>query len=253
MSILRSHVPITNLIVIPVCVLRKGLACIVCTFLLINICFGQTLDEIENPHSISRSQENDLVTALYDSTYKQLVYEIVGESCKTSMIVYAEGNTNKGGISHRTTCAWPLTNNLFQYQKLLERMFNDITYHYLIDSVTWISWGRLGENATEMSLRLAIESNQSPVWDAKRGKVKTGYINNFVKKLSNEKEIYKELKELFASYEIEIKVSSIEKVLISRADRLDYFEELKKIGIRASDILPFDCQTWFSLERKGNK
>lgn len=62
--------------------------------------------------------------------------------------------------------------------------------------------------------------------------------------------IYPELKELFEGFHKNITFSSAEKVLVLEAGKLPFFDQLKPHGIRASDRLPFDCMTWFSVSAK---
>jgi len=68
-----------------------------------------------------------------------------------------------------------------------------------------------------------------------------------VKDFANRADIYPELKELFKFFHKSIKFSCAEKVLVLKAEKLPFFDELKQHGIKASDRLPFDCMTWFSI------
>lgn len=98
-----------------------------------------------------------------------------------------------------------------------------------------------------MSLRLARAAHNSPGWDAKKGRSKNGDINGFVKDLANRQMIYPELKELFDAFHKSISFSCAEKVLVLEAGKLPFFDQLKPLGIKASDRLPFDCMAWFSV------
>jgi hypothetical protein len=112
-------------------------------------------------------------------------------------------------------------------------------------------WGRLEPDnqgaPRELALRLALAAYKSPGWDAKKGKPKSGDINGFVRDLANKEMIYPELKKLFEQFHRSIKFSCAEKVLVQRADKLPFYDQLKQRGVKATDKLPFDCMTWFSV------
>jgi len=72
-----------------------------------------------------------------------------------------------------------------------------------------------------------------------------------VRKLANEALIYAELLPVFSQSGLEIKLTSVEKVLVLPAGRLPFFEKLREGGVRAPDRVPFDCQTWFSVRPSG--
>jgi hypothetical protein len=167
------------------------------------------------------------------------------------MELYGEHSINRGGISHRTDCPMPLTDHRGLYEKLLQGMFGDLSRRDLMDSVRWISWGRIGEGETEMSQRLAIAAKGSPRWDPVKGKASGGDVNGFVRDLANGRMIYREIKDLFAAYGWTIRATSVEKVLIARAGKLPSFAALKSHGIRRTDAVPFDFQLWFSVSRTG--
>jgi len=58
------------------------------------------------------------------------------------------------------------------------------------------------------------------------------------------------LKEVFANFNRSVRFARAEKVLITEAEKLPFFEPLKKHGVQPKDRLPFDCLTWFSVSRK---
>ena len=185
-----------------------------------------------------------------DTLLRAVVYSVSAGECRVSMTLYNEHSINKGGISHHTNCPMPLTTHHALYSKLLMRMFDDPSHRDLVDSVRWISWGRIGEGESEMSQRLMIAAWSSRLWDRRRGKPVSGDVNHFVKVLAESRMIYGELRDLFASFGWKIAVGSVEKVLIGRAGKLPSFGTLKSRGIRPDDALPFDCQLWFLVARE---
>ena len=83
-----------------------------------------------------------------------------------------------------------------------------------------------------LSERLSSAAGESPLWDQAKGRPQSGHENTGVKEIANQAMIYPELKEMFARHGYEIQVSAVEKVLIDPKTKL-----------------PYDCITWFSLNR----
>jgi hypothetical protein len=111
-----------------------------------------------------------------------------------------------------------------------------------------LSWGQLyrtGQDAT-MAARLAPGKTLAGVGcgAAPRG----GDINGWVRKLANDARIYEELLSVFGAAGLEIRLASVEKVLVLEAAELPFFERLREGGAQARDKLPFDCQAWFSVK-----
>ena len=102
----------------------------------------------------------------------------------------------------------------------------------------------------EMSARLAIFSKQSPLWDSKQGRQRSGQINQVIIKLANQGQVYDEWQKAFNRHNVKILVSGVENVSVARAGDLPYFDELQTHGINAPDRLPYDCLIWFSLTRE---
>lgn len=91
-------------------------------------------------------------------------------------------------------------------------------------------------NNRELSRRLSLAGKTSPLWAAFVGKMASAHWdattingNKEVKTILNEKDVFRELVEMFKKHGLMIKVSHVEKVLIDK------------------NKLPFDCQLWFSI------
>jgi hypothetical protein len=98
-----------------------------------------------------------------------------------------------------------------------------------------------------MSFRLAVAAFASSGWDKIRGRPTQGDINRFTRDLANQARIYPELQELFAGFPRRVTLSHVEKVLVLKAGQLPFFDQLKKLGVKAADRLPFDCMAWFAV------
>ena len=190
-------------------------------------------------------QDTATVNVENDAQWNATVYSVSSGDCRIEWIAR---NSEIGVIKFRSQCALSLAGQIPLLEKIgaafFEKDKNAPAFRTLF-------WGRLepdNQNAPrELSLRLALAAHKSPGWDAKRGKPKSGDINGFVRDLANKEMIYPEIKKMFEQFHRSIKFSCAEKVLVQRADKLPFYEQLKQKGVRAADKLPFDCMTWFSV------
>jgi len=180
----------------------------------------------------------------------ETTYSITVDSCQISWIVMS--GINKGVVKHRSECDFTLDKQLPFLSKILDKVFEDRTN---VRTIRTLFWGRLlpdGGKDFVMSQRLAIAAKASPLWDAERGRPKSSeFINVFIARLANEAVIYKELNELFEKHKMKLRVSGVEKVLVANANQFPFFDELRKRGIKATEKLPYDCMTWFSVSTEG--
>lgn len=180
----------------------------------------------------------------FNSQYMETTYHITAGACQISWIVN-KSDPDKSVVRHRSKCNLPLNEQVPLLSKILAEILNAGAFHTLF-------WGRLvpdKKDYLEMSFRLAIAAYESPLWDSKRGVPKKGHKNAFIVKIANKANIYNELKELFEEFNRKLEFTSAEKVLVLNADKLPFFDRLKKYGVNATDKLPFDCMTWFSVSR----
>ena len=191
------------------------------------------------------------VTIENSSQWNATIYKISSGDCTIEWIAR---NSEIGVIKHSAECTLPLTEQIPLLEKICAELFSKDKN---AQAFRTLYWGRLEpdtpNSSRELSLRLALAAYKSPGWDAKKGKPKNGDINGFVKDLANKEMIYPELKRLFERFNKSIKFSCAEKVLIQKAEKLPFFDQLKKKGIKATDKLPFDCMTWFSVSAVSQK
>lgn len=90
----------------------------------------------------------------------------------------------------------------------------------------------------KLSFKLALLAFQSPIWDKKLGRPKSGGENSFIVVLANEGKIAG----------VHLIATNAEKVRIAKASVLSFYNDLKKFGVSPDDKLPFDCIMWFSLK-----
>jgi hypothetical protein len=186
------------------------------------------------------------------SQWNATIYHISSKDCTIQWIAR---NSEIGVIKYWSQCTLSLAEQLPLLEKICAEFFSKDKN---AQAFRTLFWGRLAPDEArpglqEMSLRLALAAHKSPGWDVKRGKPKNGDINGFVKDLANRENIYLELKELFERFHKSIKFSCAEKVLVQKAEKLPFFDQLKKKGIKAADKLPFDCMTWFSISADPQK
>ena len=191
------------------------------------------------------------VTIEHSSQWNAIIYKISSKDCTIEWIAR---NSEPGVIKHSAECTLPLVEQIPLLEKICAEFFSKDKN---AQAFRTLYWGRLepdNQNGSrELSLRLALAAYKSPGWDAKRGKPKSGDINGFVKDLANKEMIYPELKKLFERFNRSIKFSCAEKVLVLKAEKLPFYEQLKLRGVKATDKLPFDCMTWFSVAAVSEK
>ena len=191
------------------------------------------------------------VVVEHSSQWNATIYKISSEDCSIEWIArYSE----TGVIKHTAECTAPLVEQMPLLEKICSEFFSKDKN---TQAFRTLFWGRLEPDvpngSREISLRLALAAYKSSGWDAKRGKAKNGDINGFVKDLANKEMIYPELKKMFERFNRNIKFSCAEKVLVQRADKLPFYEQLKQHGVKAAAKLPFDCMTWFSVSSAQNQ
>jgi hypothetical protein len=211
-------------------------------------CCSTVLGDDDGLHVLSQISEQNAsaVTVTYSNLDYETIYSISSENCAIDWIAR---DSETGVVLHRARCMASLSQQLpilkQIYTEFLKKEKNAPAFRTLY-------WGRLAPDGSkpasqELSQRLARAAHKSPDWDVKRGKPKKGDINGFVKDLANRQMIYPELKELFEGFHKHITFCCVEKVLVQKAGKLPFFDQLKPHGIQASDKLPFDCMTWFSI------
>jgi hypothetical protein len=191
------------------------------------------------------------VTIEHSSQWNATIYKISNGDCTIEWIAR---NSEIGVIKHWSQCTLSLAEQLPLLEKICSEFFSKDKN---AQAFRTLFWGRLEPDtpngSRELSLRLALAAHKSPGWDAKKGKPKSGDINGFVKDLANKEMIYPELKKLFERFHKSIKFSCAEKVLVLKAEKLPFYEQLKQQGVKATDKLPFDCMTWFSVAAVSEK
>jgi hypothetical protein len=190
------------------------------------------------------------VVVKHDPENRETDFTIVSGDCRITWTVY-KTEANRGVFRHRSDCGLTLAEQAPLVGKVLRKV---MATGVEAAGLRTLSWGRLcpdGARDTTMPARLALAAKRSAEWDAARGAPRSGDVNGWVRKLANEALIYAELLPVFSQSGLEIKLTSVEKVLVLPAGRLPFFEKLREGGVRAQDRVPFDCQTWFSVRPSG--
>ena len=202
------------------------------------------------PGGSGASKDKDEVVVKHDPENRETDYTIVSGDCRIAWTVYRT-EANRGVIRHRSDCGLTLAEQAPLIGKVLRRvMATDAE----AAGFRTLSWGRLypdGARDTTMPARLALAAARSAEWDKAKGAPRGGDLNGWVRKLANEAPIYEELRPVFSQSGLDIRLTSVEKVLVLPAGRLEFFDKLRESGVRASDKVPFDCQTWFSVRPAG--
>jgi hypothetical protein len=179
---------------------------------------------------------------------RETTYTGVSGPCRIDWIT-SGFEINRGVVRHLSQCSLPLAEQIPLISAVMDRVLQDAQD---ADAPRTLFWGRLypdGRPDYVLAMRLAVAAKRSKLWDASRGRPRAGNVNLLVRQLLNEAPIYRELREMFRRRRLNIQVAAVEKVLISAAGRLPFFERLPKDEIKAADKLPYDCMTWFSITK----
>lgn len=163
-------------------------------------------------------------------------------------LVLSTSSLNKSVLSNKSNCELPEKNQLSPMKALIHEVFRD---KGRAEHLKTFFWGRLarskGGTAKETSYRLALSAWRSPEWNPVLGKPIRGNINKFCVNLAQKNRIYPEIADMFSDVGKTALWESCEKVLVTEAENLSFFNRLKKQGVKPKDRLPFDCMVWFSL------
>ncbi len=179
-----------------------------------------------------------------DDRMHTMTYTAASDSCRISWVLF-ETELNRAVIRHYADCrqSWEIQAPLIS--RVAEKIFENPTNRNTLHTLTW---GRLtpdGATEVRMAVRLAAAAIRSPNWDRSSGRSRTVHINRLVRDLANEACIYAELKNVLSPMGVALSVSSIEKVLVSKAGSLPFFAELKKQGIDIDYPVEIPIVTYF--------
>jgi hypothetical protein len=200
----------------------------------------------QGPAGTSLGNRGDKITIEQRQELSETVYSLGDESCEMELTVY-ESEANLGVVVVRSQCVLSWQHQLSLLDEGLTKVLEDEKQEHAFHA---LSWGRLAPDQhvpQEMSYRLALAAFESPIWDKKRGRAKTGHQNDFIVELANRADIYRELRNIFSSKNRTLRFSSAEKMLVMEAEQLPFFDALARHGVQAKDKLPFDCQAWFTV------
>lgn len=204
-------------------------------------CHGQTKPSLYEPAQVLIERDPDR---------KARDYIVSQGDCRLSWIVF-ESSPNRGVMQNRSVCSRPLSEQTPALSRVLAAVLKDSEGP---ERPHTFVWGRLTpdkrQDDLEMAFRLALAAHRSSSWDAKQGRPRSGHINAFVVRLANQNMIYSELRQLFDACGLELRFADAEKVLVMSAGKLIFFDQLKALGVEATEKLPFDCLAYFAISKK---
>jgi hypothetical protein len=178
---------------------------------------------------------------------RAVIYSSPADGCRLQWRYYVSG-LNQGLIKSETTCTRPLLQQKAGLQALWLSLHREAGE---ASRPRTLFWGRLlpdtPQDDLDMSFRLAAAAHRSPEWNSARGVARTGNNNRVAARLAEEARIYRDLEEVFAPSGYRIKISSVEKVLVLKAETLPYWPRLKGEGVDGKEKLPIDFMVHFSL------
>jgi hypothetical protein len=168
------------------------------------------------------------------------VYTLHDGPCRIALETFTS-DLNRHVLRYRSACPLPFA----ELAPRLALLFRHVLDHDPEPArFTSLFWGRLHPDAaTDATLarRLALAAHASPAWNNSTGRPRSGHANPFVRDLANKALIYRELHDAFLAQNYEIRLSSVEKVLVLPA------RQLKFLQLHNPARLPFDAMVWFSL------
>jgi hypothetical protein len=107
----------------------------------------------------------------------------------------------------------------------------------------------------EMRSRLVLLASGSGEWDSVRGKPRSGGVDVIVQRYAQRSGFLEGWEEMFRRHGVRIEVGGVEDVRIEKAGSLPFFDELRRHGIGANDLVPSTCLLWIRLIHagKGNR
>ena len=105
-----------------------------------------------------------------------------------------------------------------------------------------IFFGRLVEHPW-LSKYLAAHALAHDNWDVVKGQPKTGYINQLVRDILSAPDLLQQIQESFNGSGYTVVGASVEKVLVARANEIDWLE------LHESGFVPYDALTHFILKK----
>ena len=195
--------------------------------------------------SLPIAGQTDTPVSVEDHPERQeTVYQIAERSCEIEWTV-SHSQVNRGVIQQRGACTLALGQQAPLIAKLLEAVIREAGGR---DTPHTLYLGRLAP-FPGLSARLAVLAARSSQWDAQRGQAKNGRNNEIVKHLARQDHFYQEWQDAFRRAGLQIEVSSVEKVLVSKAGKLSFYRELQGQSVPAADQVPYDCQIWLAITR----
>jgi hypothetical protein len=177
---------------------------------------------------------------------QETVYRLTDTSCEISWTVY-HSQVNQGIVQHQAKCALPLKEQASLLTRILERV-------RMAEPASWtlqtVYLGRLS-SFPGLSERLAIQAKQSPKWDPRTGQPVSGQASPLVVQLANQARLFDEWQGVFQRFDLRIEVASVEQVSVMKAGALPYFKQLQVQGMTAADRVPYDCQLWLAVTKRG--
>ena len=182
----------------------------------------------------------------------QTVYRVMdAKGCGVSWTLEST-DLNRSVAQLRTNCEPALDTVISTSDQIIGAMERTDPGRFRTVDTLFLS-GLLG--LPEMRPRLALLAWSSGEWDPVRGRPKSGRIEALVRKYAERSGFLKGWKEMFLHHGVRIEVSGTEDAHIEKAGSLPFFDELRRKGVNANDLVPSTCLLWIRLihAEKGNQ
>jgi hypothetical protein len=198
--------------------------------------------------SCSAEQENIkvppkvIIRSEKDSLLQSITY-FIDDSLEYIALEISKNKINSGVVRYRYRGNSGLRQQVNKLDTLLFTILKETDI-----PLTQLAWGRLSDHNNRdytLAKRLSLLAFNSTLWDKNKGKPIKGHENAFV--ANHAKNFAPEIDTLLKKYNYKIVSISAEKVLISSADLLPFWNKIMG-EVNGPDKLPWDCQLWFILK-----
>ena len=162
-------------------------------------------------------------------------------NCRIELLQYTSG-INRGTLKNFSVCSVPWAERRETLLAVLRAIQQDEPSFF-----QHLYWGRVAERDPEASCRLAQAAAASPLWDARTGRARSQNDNLAVRKLLQNADVYRELREVFAELGYRLEMGGVEKVRVQEGKRLGC------AGLKSNGKLPFDAAIGFRIEALEQK
>jgi len=232
------------------------LVCLVLFCIAFNVAFAEN----ENPSNSNTSKPGNVIKNIKDSNNLYIekigTYSLEKEGCSIIWEVSVHRDKEEKNITLRTRqpigikCTYPFAKQLPFHRQVLNEIFKD--WNKCQFGILFLGPLKRLEPANTWNIRIAMASADSSDWKdhcknyPHHASGKSS--NQIFVELANQVDAYRELVSLFKEFGLKIKLDSVEKVFVQKAENMPFYHELKLRGLKDNPSLIYDAgMNYFSF------